>query len=98
MQFVRRSFRHLNLRTQMIAAFLIVRGSVRISLVHALDLPQALSTTIFGAISIILGLSLFFEWPTTQAWYMSFCLDIEIAFRGWAMMMFALWVKQRDAE
>ena len=66
----------------MIAAFLIVRGSVRISLVHALGLPQALSTTVFGAISIILGLSLFFEWPTTQAWYMSLCLNIEIAFRS----------------
>ena len=80
----------------MIAAFLIVRGSVRISLVQALGLPQALSTTLFGLISIILGLALYFQWPSTQAWFMSLSLSIEIAFRGWAMMMFALWVKRRN--
>lgn len=82
----------------MIAAFLIVRGSVRVSLVHALGLPQSRSTTLFGLISIVLGILLFFQWPTTQSWFMSLSLNIEIAFRGWSMMMFALWVRKRNAE
>lgn len=80
----------------MVAAFLIIRGSVRIVLVHTLGLPHKTPTTAFGVISIILGLCLYSEWPTTQAWFISMSLNVEIAFRGWAMVMFALWVRKKN--
>lgn len=79
----------------MIAAFLIVRGIVRITLVYALSLPQTLLTSVSGLISIVAGLMLWLEWPTTEGWFLSLCLSIEIAFRGWAMIMFGLWLKKQ---
>ncbi len=82
--------------SMMIAAFLIARGIVRIVLVYALHLPQTLFTLLCGLVSIVMGLCLWQQWPFNAGWFMSFCLSIEIAFRGWAMMMFALWVRKRQ--
>lgn len=84
--------------SMMIATFLIVRGLVRIALVHTLNLPYMFSTTIFGLISVLMGFLLCFEWPTDEGWFISLCLNIEIAFRGWAMMMFAIWLKKKHKK
>jgi len=35
--------------------------------------------------------------PTAEGWFISFCLNIEIAFRGWAGISFALWVRKQKA-
>ncbi len=78
----------------MISAFLIVRGIVRITYVFALKLPNTISTAFGGLLSVILGTLLYQEWPTAEAWFISMCLSIEIAFRGWAGMSFALWVRK----
>ena len=82
----------------MIAAFLIVRGAVRIILVQALHLPNAVLTSFFGIIAILLGLLISIEWPTDQGWFLSLCLTVEIAFRGWAMIMFGLWVRENHCH
>lgn len=82
--------------SMMIAAFLIVRGTVRITLVYALHLPHKLFTLICGCVSITLGLMLWQQWPIAAGWFISFCLSIEISFRGWAMMMFAFWIKKQQ--
>lgn len=81
--------------TMMIAAFLIVRGIIRIFFVYALKLPHKLTTLIAGGIAIIMGILLSQEWPTAEGWFVSLCLNIEIAFRGWAVISFALWVRQQ---
>ncbi len=77
----------------MLAAFLLVRGMVRIALVYALSLPYKLITLGCGAVSIITGIMIWLAWPSADGWFLSLCLSIEIGFRGWAMMTFALWVK-----
>lgn len=77
----------------MIAAFLIVRGAVRIILAQVLRLPHMISTSFCGIISIIAGILICFEWPSNEGWFLSLCLNLEIAFRGWAMIMYGLWVK-----
>ncbi|MDP1774034.1 MAG: hypothetical protein Q8L15_17325 [Methylobacter sp.] len=84
--------------SMMIAAFLIVRGIVRITLVYALRLPHTLSTSLGGLLSIIMGLLIWLEWPTGDGWFISLCLNAEIAVRGWAMMTFALWVRTQKTE
>lgn len=84
--------------SMMIAAFLIVRGIVRITLVYALRLPHTLSTSLGGLLSIIMGLLIWLEWPTGDGWFISLCLNAEIAVRGWAMMTFALWVRSQQAD
>ncbi len=83
--------------SMMIAAFLIVRGIVRITLAYALNLPHKISTSVAGGISVILGVLVFQEWPTAEGWFISFCLNVEIAFRGWAGISFALWVRKQKA-
>lgn len=80
----------------MIAAFLMVRGMVRIILVYALRLPQMLFTSFTGFVSIVTGIMLWLEWPTAEGWFLSLCLSVEIAFRGWAMAMFGLWLKKNQ--
>jgi uncharacterized membrane protein HdeD (DUF308 family) len=81
----------------MIAAFLIVRGMIRITLVCTLRLPQKILTSSTGLISIATGLMLWLEWPTADGWFLSLCLSVEIAFRGWAMIMFGVWLKKKPA-
>jgi len=78
----------------MLAAYLIVRGAVRITLVNVLRLPNAKSTSLGGLVSIALGVMIFKEWPSAAAWFLALCLNVEISFRGWAICMFALWVRQ----
>ena len=79
----------------LIMAFLLTRGIVRITLAYSMQLPLAVSTVAGGAISILLGLLIWLEWPSSAGWFLAFCLNVEIALRGWAMMMFALWVQAR---
>ncbi len=79
----------------LIAAFLIVRGSVRVVLVHALKLPQKLFTTLAGSVSMILGILIASDYTIGGAAFYSFSLNLEIAFRGWAMMTFAWWLRSR---
>jgi len=82
----------------MIAAFLMVRGMVRIALSYALWLPQVISTVICGVVSIMMGFMVYWGWPTFAGWFIALCLSIEIAFRGWAMMMFSFWVKRQQVK
>lgn len=84
--------------SMMIAAFLIVRGMVRIGFVYSLKLPHKCSTALGGVVSIILGILVFQQWPTDEGWFVSLCLNIEIAFRGWAGISFALWLKKQTKE
>jgi uncharacterized membrane protein HdeD (DUF308 family) len=82
----------------MIAAFLMVRGIVRFVMAYALQLPHKVATAIGGLVSIVLGVCVFQGWPTDKGWFMSLCLNIEIAFRGWAGVSFALWVKNNNNQ
>ena len=82
----------------MIAAFLLIKGIIRIAFVNKLKLPHKFSTVIGGMVSLFLGTLVFMRWPTAEGWFLSLCLNIEIAFRGWAVISFALWVKKQKAD
>ncbi len=84
--------------SMMIATFLMVRGIVRITLVYMLRLPHPLSTSLGALASILMGVLIWIEWPSAEGWFLSLCLNLEIAVRGWAMMTFALWVRNRKTE
>jgi uncharacterized membrane protein HdeD (DUF308 family) len=78
----------------MIASYLIVRGVVRITLANGLHLPNTVSTSVGGMASIVLGVLIWMQWPSSAAWFLALGLNVEIASRGWAIMMFGLWVKR----
>lgn len=83
----------------MIASYLVARGIVRITLIYAMQLPRAALSSVGGFISIVMGLMIWMEWPSNDGWFMSLCLNIEIAVRGWVVIVFALWVKkQKELE
>lgn len=83
--------------SMMLAAFLIVRGLVRIILVNKLKMPHALSTTLLGLVSIAMGIMIWQQWPFTEGWFVALCVNVEICFRGWSMMMFALLVRKQKS-
>ncbi len=82
----------------LIAAYLLVRSIVRIILINALRMPRKFVTTLSSLISIAMGLMIWMQWPTIEGWFLALCLSIEIAFRGWAMIMFAFWLKDQNSE
>jgi len=83
----------------LITAFLIIKGVFRLTLAYAAQIPNSLSTSVGAFVSIILGLLIWFEWPSSAGWFLAFCLSAEIGLRGWAIMMFGFWVKaQKERE
>lgn len=85
--------------SMMIANYLIVRGIVRVTLIYALQMPRAALSSIGGFLSVIMGFMIWMGWPSTAGWFLSLCMNVEIAVRGWAIIIFALWVKQQtDTE
>ena len=83
----------------LITAFLIVKGIFRLTLAYTTKIPNIVSTSVGAFVSIILGLLIWLEWPSSAGWFLAFCLSSEIALRGWALMMFAFWIKaQKEHE
>lgn len=83
----------------LIAAFLIIKGIFRIILAYVTRIPNIVSTAIGSSISIILGLLIWLGWPSSAGWFLALCLSAEIGARGWAIMMFAFWIKaQKEQE
>jgi uncharacterized membrane protein HdeD (DUF308 family) len=85
----------------LISAFLVVKGVFRLTLAYVLGTPHIVSTSIGSLVAIILGLLIWMEWPSADGWFLAFCLSIEIGLRGWALIIFGLWVKtqkEREAE
>jgi uncharacterized membrane protein HdeD (DUF308 family) len=83
----------------LLTAFLIIKGIFRLTLAYATQIPNIVSTLVGAGVSIILGLLIWLEWPSSSGWFLAFCLSAEIALRGWALMMFGFWVKaQKERE
>lgn len=84
--------------SMMIANYLIARGIVRVTLIYALQLPRAALSSIGGFLSIIMGFMIWMGWPSSAGWFLSLCLNVEIAVRGWAIIIFALWVRKQNED
>ncbi|MGZ8954682.1 MAG: HdeD family acid-resistance protein [Methylovulum sp.] len=82
----------------LIAAFLIIKGIFRLTLTYATRLPNIVSTSVGAVVSIILGVLIWLEWPSSAGWFLAFCLSTEIALRGWAVMMFGFWIKAQKKQ
>ncbi len=83
----------------LIAAFLIIKGAFRITLSYAINSANVTATRIGSGVSILLGLLIWMQWPSSAGWFLAFCLSAEIALRGWAVIMLALWLQtQQEPE
>jgi uncharacterized membrane protein HdeD (DUF308 family) len=82
----------------LIAAFLMVKGVLRMTLAQATQLPHKTSTMLGAGTSFLLGFLIWREWRSPAAWALAACLSAEIGFRGWALMMFAFWLKAQKGR
>jgi uncharacterized membrane protein HdeD (DUF308 family) len=86
---------HIKLLIPLVAAFMVTKGLFRSIAAKVVKFPNALSIIVGSMISIGLGLSLWVGWPTNMGWYVSFCLSFELLLRGWALTLFALWLRRQ---
>lgn len=79
----------------LIAGFLMVKGGFRMILSFAVKIPHLLSARIGAAISIVLGVLIAMQSGSSTGAFLSLCLSLEIAQRGWMLIMFGLGLKQQ---
>lgn len=80
----------------LIAGFLLIRGIARLAMAYALGYRQIYLTLLSGIIPILLGILVYIGWPNSDGWFLSLCLSLEITTRGFALMVFGLWIKRRQ--
>lgn len=82
----------------LIAAFLMIKGAYRIILSYALISANVTLARVGAGVSILLGLLIWMEWPTSATWFLAFCLSTEIALRGLGIITFALWLQAQQEQ
>lgn len=85
--------------SSLIAGFLLIRGITRLAMAYSLGYRNIILTLLSGLVPISLGTLVYLGWPSSDGWFLSLCLSLEITTRGFAMMVFGLWIKDRgDVE
>lgn len=79
----------------LLVAYLVTKAVLRIILCVVVEFPQRQSMNIGAGISIFLGFLLWEGWPSSAAWFMSLCLGLDIALRGWSLTQFSDWLKNQ---
>ena len=80
----------------LISAFLIIKGAYRIILSYAIQAINVTFARTGAGVSILLGLLIFMQWPTSAAWFLAFSLSTEIALRGLGIITFAQWLHSQQ--
>lgn len=73
----------------LVAGYMITQGiyrNIRLSVAKA---HNPIYSAITGVISIILGIFIWTDWPTTAIWFIALSLSIDISFRGWSLIILA---------
>ena len=76
--------------TLMLAVFFLVGGLFRIAASMALRSPNWLWTLLSGVVSVLLGASIWRQWPIDSFWVIGLFIGLELLFRGWALVMLGL--------
>ena len=78
------------LLTKIIAIFLIVSGIFRIVSALALRFHDWGWVLLNGGVTLLLGLLINRQWPSSALWVIGLFVGIEMIFNGWAWVMLAL--------
>lgn len=82
----------------LIVGYMVTQGIYRNIILSVAKVPNPMSNRITGFISIILGLLIWFDWPTSAVWFLAFSLSIDICFRGWALIALASALKKQSVS
>jgi uncharacterized membrane protein HdeD (DUF308 family) len=83
----------INNENLLIVGYLLTQGIYRNVLISVAEIPNPLSNRITGAFSILLGLIVWIDWPTSM-WFIAFSLSVDISFRGWVLIVMASTLKR----
>lgn len=70
----------------LIVGYMLTQGIYRNILLSVAKITNPLSNRITGLISILLGIMIWIDWPTSM-WFIAFSLSVDISFRGWALVV-----------
>ncbi|MCK4842557.1 MAG: hypothetical protein KAT04_11865 [Methylococcales bacterium] len=78
----------------LVVGYLISQGIYRNVLLSVAKIPNQMSNRITGVISIILGMLIWIDWPTSAPWFLALSLSVDVSFRGWALIILASSLKK----
>lgn len=84
--------------TLLLAMFFFVGGLFRIVASLVLRFPQWGISLLAGFVTLLLGVSIWRQWPLSSFWVIGLFLGVELLFRGWSLVMLALAVRPRAGE
>ena len=76
--------------TLLLAAFFLVGGLFRLGVAAAVQFPGWPWAVLGGAVTALLGILIWAEWPSSALWVIGLFVGIELIFRGLGWVMFAL--------
>jgi uncharacterized membrane protein HdeD (DUF308 family) len=75
--------------TLLFASFFTVIGIFRLVAAFRLKFPNWGWAGFDGAVTLLLGILLWAEWPWSGFWFLGIAVGISLVLRGWAYVMFA---------
>ena len=80
--------------TLLLSFYFIVAGVFRTIASVILQFPSWGWTVASGLLSVVLGVMLAMQYPTSSQWFIGFAVGLDLILYGWALLMFAAAVKQ----
>ena len=80
--------------TLLLAALFLTGGLFRVIAAAALRHPNWGWDVLGGGVTAMLGVLIWAEWPSSALWVIGTFVGIDLLFRGWAWVMFALAARQ----
>ena len=80
--------------TLLLAAFFLVAGLFRVIAAAAMRHPNWGWDLLGGGVTALLGMLIWAEWPSSAFWVIGTFIGVDLLFRGWAWVMFALAARQ----
>ena len=84
--------------TLLIAMFLIVGGVFRIFAAISVRYQNWVWLLLNGAISLVLGISIWQQWPLSGLWVIGLFVGIDMIFNGWSLIMLGMAAKRLAAK
>jgi len=80
--------------TLVLSFYFIVGGLFKTIGSTVLQFPSWGWSVASGLVSVVLGVMLAIQWPTSGTWFIGFAVGLDLILYGWALLMFAAAVKK----
>jgi uncharacterized membrane protein HdeD (DUF308 family) len=83
--------------TLLFASFFTIIGVFRLIAAIRLKFPKWGWAAFDGAVTLLLGVLLWTDWPGSGLWFIGFAVGLSLLLRGWSYVMFAIAVRTLPA-